>query len=190
VLNDRSLLASNGSLLAYQKVSFGCSPSCRASSEAISVFSVDAEGRHVTGECSEAGQISPANSLSYKLKLNTAFQALEALSFESHSTVAHDTNSRDRDCSQPMHVCATILYKTGAGSSLGTVDMPLFGVLVCIRPLEEGAYMQSELAPMQSLTTMAAEQMIHIAGSTKKMAGKFLNTLLRRASTDQAPRSP
>jgi hypothetical protein len=49
--------------------------------------------------------------------------------------------------------------------------MPLFGILVCIRGVEDGAYTRNEFLPLQSLCAMAAEQMMEIGKKSISLAG-------------------
>jgi hypothetical protein len=60
------------------------------------------------------------------------------------------------------------MVRTGGGCA---VNMPLFGILVCIRGVEDGAYTRNEFLPLQSLCAMAAEQMMEIGKKSISLAG-------------------
>jgi len=160
-----------------------------APSHNISIFSVDAEGRHVEGEWTEAGPVSAAVSSGFNLKLKVAIKALQGLALDGDSSLSSLEHDDDLSRKEPHHCFSTLLFKTGVaprisqvrgagggagGKNASAVDMALFGVLVCIRPHNLGAYVASERQPLESLAGMAAQ---HMLSMQRSLASKFIGQL-------------
>ena len=174
-----------------------------APSEKICVFSVDAAGRHVEGEWTAAGPVSAAASDGYNLKLKVAIKALQGLALYgdiSSSSLELDTNFPTK---VPNHCFTTLLFKAGvapriskapemhggasAGKNKSTVEMALFGVLVCIRPQHLGHYFDYERGPLESLAGMAAQHMLSFQSRlASKFLGQLMNPVLEKRSLQRA----
>ena len=176
LLKDSRPLFRSNTLLAV------CEHVCRignklARSTYMSVFTVDREGRHVMNEFSAHGEVSPAVSKCFNLKIKLAIETLHAM----EGLAPKSVQKVDADEGEPpKHCCAVLLYKSGVSPTLNvtaaaavqndgtgegktTVNMALFGVLVALREAENRSYSQSEVAALQALSSMAAEQMLHIS---------------------------
>ena len=173
-----------------------------APSEKICVFSVDAAGRHVEGEWTAAGPVSAAASDGYNLKLKVAIKALQGLALYgdiSSSSLELDTIFPTKEAN---HCFTTLLFKAGvapkickapemhgasAGKNKSTVEMALFGVLVCMRPQHLGHYFEHERGPLESLAGMAAQHMLSFQSRlANKFLGQLMNPLLEKRSLQRA----
>ncbi|EKX39735.1 hypothetical protein GUITHDRAFT_114233 [Guillardia theta CCMP2712] len=143
--------------------------------EQVSLFAVDEEGRHIKEEVSAAGHVAQTSSPSYRLKHRVAILVLQAMN-DSGSFLAEDVEEGEgggRDGVVRKHCCGTPLWKSGGaggggGQSRG-VELPLFGVLVCIRKEEEGAFAAHELAALNRLAILATDQIISIRDKATKL---------------------
>ena len=193
-----------------------CSLPCRiadllAPSHRISVFSVDTEGRNILGEYTDQGEISPTASQNFNLKLNLAVDCVQALALDVKPTL-----TRDRDDGVERYCCTIMLYKTGVSPSIHVphaatrgveemqagrggggegkrapaIDMPLFGVLVCIREMEQGTYTEGEITALQALAHMSVDQMLIIKDAALTRAGRIAHSMKREDREAAAPEQP